>query len=117
MVSRQDVLSYVKKKYGTEPDYPWLKYPSYAVLRHQPGRKWYGVLMTVPKSKLKIQESGNAEVLNLKCDVVLASFPKEQEILPAYHMNKKHWISVLLDGRLAKENVFRLIDLSFELTL
>lgn len=116
MVNRNDVLSYVKKKYGTEPDFPWFKYPQYAVLRHRTGKKWYGLLMTIPKAKLKIAGDGNVDIINLKCDAPLASLFKENGIFPAYHMNKKHWISVVLDEKSPKDNIYSLIDLSFDLT-
>lgn len=34
MINREEIFSYVKEKYDTEPDYPWSKHPNYAVLRH-----------------------------------------------------------------------------------
>lgn len=115
-MKREEVLDYVKQKYGTEPDFPWEKYPEYAVFRHNKSRKWYGLLMKVAKNKLGQKGGGEANVLNLKCDAVMASVINRPEIMPAYHMNKKHWISVILDGKLAKEEVYNLIDVSFELT-
>ena len=48
---RKDVFEYVKKKYGTVPEYLWKESPESAVLRHKNG-KWYAVLMQVKKSKL-----------------------------------------------------------------
>lgn len=115
-MKRENILEYVKQKYETVPDFPWYKYPDYAVLRHEKSRKWYGVLMKVAKLKLGIKGEGTANVLNLKCDMILASLMNHPDIMPAYHMNKRHWISVILDGELPREEVCRLIDLSYDLT-
>mgnify|MGYP000643149844 CR=1 FL=1 len=52
MPSRESVFAYVRKKFGTEPEYPWARYPRYAVLRHRQGRKWYGLIMDVPANRL-----------------------------------------------------------------
>lgn len=52
MINREEIFLYVKEKFDSEPDYPWVKYPDYAVLRHLRGGKWYGVIMNVPRVKL-----------------------------------------------------------------
>ena len=69
-------LNYVKEKFDTEPDYPWLKYPDYAVLRHKNSRKWYGLIMNVPRVKLGLLGKGRADILDLKCEVELNDFFK-----------------------------------------
>ncbi|MBP1917427.1 putative DNA-binding protein (MmcQ/YjbR family) [Lederbergia galactosidilyticus] len=82
---RETVLNYTKRKYNTEPDYPWAKFPNYAVLRHSKNNKWYGLLMNVARNKLNIEGDGETEILNVKCDPELASIvKKENAILPAY---------------------------------
>ena len=73
--------------------------------------------MEVDAGKLGIDSGGILDVINLKCDTDLSSNIKMSKgILPAYHMNKKHWISVVLDGAIADDTVKSLIDVSFELT-
>ena len=52
MASREEILAYVKRKFQTEPDYPWRQYPEYAVLRHAESGKWYGVIMNLPRATL-----------------------------------------------------------------
>ena len=65
-----------------------------------------------------MQGEGEVEVLNLKSDPEdsLVLFELYDRIIPAYHMNKTHWISVILDGELPKKVVCSLIDKSFYLT-
>ena len=52
MPTRDELFAYVKATFGTEPDYPWPQEPEYAVLRHADNGKWYGIVMSVPLSKL-----------------------------------------------------------------
>lgn len=117
MIKREEIFAYVKERFGTEPDYPWFKYPNYAVLRHENNQKWYGLIMSVSKIKLGLTGIGSAEILNLKCDPVLNSLLRSQEgILPTYHMNKEHWITIVLDSSYPKEEIYNLINLSYDLT-
>lgn len=118
MANRQDILAYAAKAFRTRPDYPWAQYPEYAVLRHAQSGKWYGLIMTLPRSKLGLAGEGNVEAVNLKCDhvldVLLHSAPGTA--LPAYHMNKKHWITIVLNDDLPDDELYALIDESHRLT-
>lgn len=114
---RQDVLSYVREKYGTAPDYPWMSTPDAAVLRHKDNKKWYGLIMNIRRDRLGLEGTDNVDILNVKCDPLMTgSLLMMQGILPAYHMNKKSWISVLLDGTAEHEQIYSLIDMSFTMT-
>lgn len=116
-MNRDTLLAYAKKQYKTVPDYPWKSNPDNAVLRHEDSRKWYGLIMCVPREKLGLTQCGMVDILNVKCDPVLAaSLRSNPGIFPAYHMNHAEWISILLDGTVGKEQVFNLLDMSFSLT-
>ncbi|MBE9600946.1 MmcQ/YjbR family DNA-binding protein [Pedobacter sp. MC2016-24] len=54
---------------------------------------------------------------NVKCDPERAVELREQydEIIPGYHMNKKHWNTVFMDGRLTFKQLTELIDHSYDL--
>ena len=114
----QKVKEYIRTKYGTAPEFPWRMYPDYAVFRHADNRKWFALVMDVPASKLGLPGDAPLPAVNLKIDDALyrSILLRENGILPAYHMNKLHWITVLLDGTVAEERVFELIDASFEAT-
>jgi predicted DNA-binding protein (MmcQ/YjbR family) len=117
MIDREEILAYIKEKFDTEPDYPWFKYPDYAVFRHESRGKWYGLIMNVPRIKLGLTGTGSAEILDLKCDPELNSLLRSQKgVLPAYHMNKEHWITIVLDSPFPKEDIYNLINLSYDLT-
>ncbi len=114
-MTRRQVFEYVKIKYGTEPDYPWLD--DNAVLRHGDNKKWYGLVMKVWRGKLGLSGDGAADVINVKCDPAMGSFLRQKNgFHPAYHMNKEKWLTIRLDGSVADEEIKNLIDLSYEMT-
>lgn len=114
-MTRQEVLDYVKKKYKTEPDYPW--FDDNVVLRHADNNKWYGLIMAVCRDKLGLSGNGMVDVLNVKCDPMLASSLRQQDgFHPAYHMNKDKWLTARLDGSAPDSEIKSLIDLSYDLT-
>jgi len=57
--------------------------------------------------------------MNLKCDPGWAIDLREANpaITPGFHMNKKHWNTIALDGSLSKKLIHEMIDLSYELVL
>lgn len=115
VMKRQEVLEQVKKQFGTEPDYPWAD--ENAVLRHRRNRKWYAVLLKVRRDRLGLNSEEEVDVLNVKCNPVLVgSLRGKRGFIPAYHMNKDKWVSILLDGSVPKEEILPLIQMSYELT-
>ena len=114
-MNRQTVFDYIKEKYSTLPEYPWRKYDGNAVFRHSDNKKWFALVMGVEKRKLGLSGSGNIDVINLKLDDMFfrVIIMRDEGIMPAYHMNKLHWITVLLDGTVPEKRIFDLIDMSF----
>jgi predicted DNA-binding protein (MmcQ/YjbR family) len=55
--------------------------------------------------------------VNLKCDPALAIELREiySSVIPGYHMNKKHWNTVMLDGSIPDSEVFKWIDHSYNI--
>lgn len=115
-MTRQDIFEWVRNEYGTEPEYLWRKFPDYAVLRNHKG-KWYGLVAAVPAEKLGIEEGDVFEILNVKADPMdIDWLVKQDGFLRGYHMNKKMWLTVLLDGRVDDEQIKDLIAGSYEMT-
>jgi predicted DNA-binding protein (MmcQ/YjbR family) len=88
------------------------------VFRHGEGGKWFGLVMNVEKSRVGLEGEGKVDVLNLKCDPEEGFIVREmyEGIIPAYHMNKRHWISVILNGSVPLDFTQRLIEKSYGLT-
>ncbi len=57
--------------------------------------------------------------INLKCDPAYAIELRErfEAVTPGYHMNKKHWNTIILDGTVPDKEVFSWIDHSYELVI
>ncbi len=116
-MKRKELDNYIKKIYNVSAEFPWVSAPSFAVYRHECNNKWFAVIMEIPKNKLGMEEEGNINVVNLKCDPLLVgSLILDKGIYPAYHMSKTHWITVCLDESVEEEKVKWLLGLSFELT-
>ena len=114
---RQEIEKYIKQKYDALHEYPWEKYPNDTTFKHKDNKKWFALIMDVRYEKLKIDKNGIATVINVKTiPDMIGGLRKEEGILPAYHMNKEHWITILLDGTVSKKQICDLIDLSYELT-
>ena len=114
---RKQLFAYVKKTYGVEPDYPFSPLPDCPVLRHPDNRKWFALMMEMPRNRLGLPGDARVDVLDLKCSVALSGVLRQQAgFFPGYHMNRDKWISVLLDGTVPLEDLLPLIDLSWQLT-
>ena len=87
-------------------DYPFDG--NWAVMRHQTNRKMFAA----------IYDHEGRVWINVKAEPGWADFWKSvyPAVVPAYHMNKQHWISIILDGSMTGEEVFHLIDDSYRLT-
>jgi len=116
-VNREEFLEYAEDRFGEMREFPFEDDNVTAVLRHSGNRKWFAIVMTVHCSRLGIDGDRNVDIVNLKCAPEVAdSFRHERGVYPAYHMNKRHWISVLLDGSVEDEKLAFLLGVSHELT-
>ena len=110
------IMAQVQEKYGNQLEYLWEKSPDTAVLRHEDNQKWYAVVMRIPWDKLEKGREGLVEAVNLKHDQV-ADLLSKKGIYPAFHMNKRYWLSLALDDSLLDEEVLELIERSWNLTV
>lgn len=119
MLTRQQIFDYVIHQYGIEPSYPFGRHPDIATLRHQNKKnKIFALIMQVSADKLGINSDKSIEIINLKCvPEVIIALSSDPSILPAYHMNKEHWFSLRLDSTFPKEQVYQMIDWSYDLTI
>ena len=109
------IMALVQAKYGNQLEYLWEKSPDTSVLRHEDNQKWYAILMRIPLDRLDKGREGLVEVVNLKHDQV-ADLLSQNGIYPAFHMNKRYWISIPLDDTLTDEKVLELFERSWFLT-
>ena len=110
------IMAFVQEKFGNQLEYLWEKSPDTAVLRHEDNQKWYAILMRIPWDRLDKGRDGLVEAVNLKHDCV-ADLLSQKGIYPAFHMNKRYWISLALDDSLSDNEVLDLLEISWNLTL
>ena len=116
-MTRPELADYLTDTYSATGENLFAKYPSFLVFRHNGNRKWFAVIMDIPRKNLGLSGEGQTQVVNLKCDTrMIGSFREEPGIFPGWHMNKAHWLSVTLDGTVDDEKIKFLVDMSYELT-
>ena len=114
---RTELFARIAELYGAEPEYLWHSAPNYAVFRHSENRKWFGIVMDVPAARLGLEGEGKIDILNVKVNPEDALVLRLADgILPAYHMNKKNWVSVVLDGDIPDDMLLGFLEMSFQLT-
>ena len=115
-MTKQHFFEHCLNTYGTSPDYPFDEDFETAVLRHTDNRKWYAIVMRVSRRKFGFDCDEVIDVVNLKLPTeMFGSFGATDGVYPAYHMNKLHWISVLLPD--APDDIVQfLVNVSFEAT-
>lgn len=113
----KQLIAYADKTYQSQLEFLWTKFPNNAVFRRKDAGKWYAAILTISKAKLGLEGTETIEVIDLR------ALPDEIEQLidgekyfPGYHMNKKHWYTICLDGSVSTQEICRRIDTSYSLT-
>lgn len=118
--SRQtcELIECVRKKYNDELEFLWKKFPSNAVWRRKDTKKWYGALLTVSRKKLGFQIGETVEVVDLRIvPEELKKLVDGKRYFPGYHMNKKNWLTIVLDGSVSTDEICARIDESYSLAV
>ena len=112
------ITKYIKEKYGDDPNFEWEKFSGFATFKNSSTNKWYGIIMNIDKTKLGDKESKDVEVINVKLDPKeIEELVKREGFYPAYHMNKKYWITIILDDTVNDEEIEKYIDESYSYTV
>lgn len=112
------VIERVREKYCDELEFLWKKFSDNAVLRRKDTKKWYAALLILKKSKLGLNGDGYVDIIDLRGrpeDII--ALVDQKKYFPGYHMNKKHWYAICLDGSVPMDEIFRRIDESHALAL
>jgi len=108
-------LAFIKSEYDIEPEFLWKKYPDYTAFRRKDNEKWFAIIMTVDRSKIGLSGHGKIEIIDMKAEPdFVEKLLKQENYYPAYHMNKKHWFTVCLDGSISDEVLFSLLSSSYK---
>ena len=115
---RENIIDYALTLKGAKADKPFTDDFDTTVLRHADTGKWFGLIMNVSGNKVGLSPDIKVDVMNVKCKPKDTFTARElsSSIIPAYHMNKKHWISIILNGTVELELSEALLENSYELT-
>lgn len=112
----KQVIKYIQKKHDNEPEFLWEKFAGNAVFRHKENNKWYGVLLTISKSKLGLDSDELVDIIDLKIlPEDIEKIVDNEKYFLGYHMNKKHWFTIILDDSVPIEKIFEFIDISYNI--
>ncbi len=109
-----EIDGYIKKTYGVDAEFMWDDAPEFGVYRNGKNKKWFALIMDVDYSVVDKRRKGKVCIINLKSDKV-NDLLSEKGFYPAYHMNKKYWITAVLDGTVDFSTVKKVVSESYEL--
>ena len=110
------IIKYLKEKYKTEPEFLWENFPTYCIFRNSKNKKWYAVIGTISKNKIdkRFDSTKSVEILDLRASKEdVPELIKQDNIYPGWHMNKKSWITIILDGSMSFKDIQKFIDSSY----
>ncbi|MCR5439502.1 MAG: MmcQ/YjbR family DNA-binding protein [Selenomonas sp.] len=112
----EELLRYVQNTYGDEIEYPWKDDMDAAVIRSHLNRKWYAVFMKVHPSKIGLGGSQPIRIMNLHGTAEQVSALVDGErYFSGWHMNRKYWYTICLDGSIPMMELQQRIDESYAL--
>lgn len=110
------LIEYIREQFSNAPEFLWEKFPNYAVFRRKDNRKWYAVIMNVPRSKLQLDGNAELEILNLRVEPEeLNRLVDGEKYFRGWHMNKKSWMTLRLDDALTFEEISARLEQSYQL--
>lgn len=116
-MTRDEFFLFIKDFYGIKYDCPFEDDLNTWVFRHPDNKKWFALVMTIKKNRLGMESDELIDVVNLKCaPEIMDDLWRQSGVFPAYHMSKKHWLTLALDGSCEDETVKWVTKISYDLT-
>lgn len=111
----KEIIAFIKSEYGDEPEYLFIDSDT-AVFRKGERKKWYAAIITVSKRRLGLLSDEVIPILDVKLNPnEIALITDGVSYFPGYHMNKKHWCTIPLDGTVDTDEICYRIGQSYEL--
>ncbi len=110
-----EVINYIIKKYKNYPEFPWNDENS--IVRRSDNEKWYAVFLKVSAKKIGLDSDEIIEIMNIKMKPSdVERLVDQKGYFPAYHMNKKHWVTILLGDYIETNEILKRVDESYKLS-
>lgn len=113
----RQIIEYIKEHYGDELEFLWLDSPNSAIFRHKENKKWYALVVALNACKLGLETDEIINIMNVKAKPdIIDDLVDNASFFRAYHMNKKHWLTIKLDESVNLKTLKKLVDGSYEMT-
>ena len=109
------IIEYTTNHYKDELEHLWVKFPDDSIIRKKENQKWYCLFMKVEAQKLGLKENKIYDVIDLRGNEKKINSIDNKIIFPGYHMNKKHWFTLILDERISDNEIYSMIEESYSL--
>ena len=112
---KEKYFDYMKTHCSAVPDYPWDDSPDAGVFRCK-NDKWFALVMKIKYRQLGLTGDEEVFVVNLKAPPdKIPNIVDHKSVFPAWHMNKTHWITVLLTAATTFDHLCELTEQSYKL--
>lgn len=112
----RELIQFVQRTFEDDLEFLWPKFPKNAVWRRLDNRKWYGALLTVAKSKLGLTGDELVTVIDMRATPAeVIELVDGEHYFPGYHMNKRNWYTIVLDGTVPTAEICQRLQASYEL--
>lgn len=107
MITRKEAIQFCNKFTDVYADYPF-RDPNWTIMRHKANKKVFAWIF----------EKDNHIWINVKVDPEWRDFFRSayKSVTAGFHLNKEHWNSIILDGRIPTKEIERIIGESYDLT-
>ena len=99
------IIAFAESEWGEKPEFLWRNFPDYAVLRRRDTNKWYALVARLTADNVGGKRDDLVEAVNLRRTDSMDG----PRFLPAYHMNKKTWTTIVLDETVGAEELQKLL--------
>lgn len=111
------LAAWLDRAFHDQPEFIFKRLPDYAAFREPQSQKWYGLVMNIPRARLTDKKStskkNKVEVIELRCPATQrAAWLDREGVYPAYHLSKKNWLCVILDGTVADADLEQMVQSS-----
>lgn len=114
----KQLIEYVRKRYGDELEFLWQKSPNNAIWRRPDTQKWYATILTMDTHKLGVKNGHVDEIIDLRIQPEkMADLVDNYQYFPGWHMNKKNWYTIVLDGSVPFSELVERVDNSRSMNL
>lgn len=109
-----ELSSYITAHYEADPDRPYKEDPTITVFVRRDNKKWFAAVKSIGCRFVDVEREGRIDILNVKlAPRVVAKLRKREGFRPAWHMNQNAWVTILLDGSVADDEVLSLVEQAF----